>query len=81
MTPQFIALITYVHRYKYICCDAFARILGDLAGVGLEFARKDLEEGRLAGAVRADDSVAVAALEREVHFLEENAATVLKTDI
>jgi hypothetical protein len=61
--------------------DAFARILADLAGVGFEFARKDLEEGRLAGAVRADDSVAVATLEGEVHFLEEDAATVLKTDI
>ena len=46
-----------------------------------EFARKDFQEGGLSGAVRTDDSVAVAALEGEVYFLEENTATVLKTDI
>ena len=61
--------------------DAFARVLGDFTGVGFEFARKDFQEGGLSGAVRTDDSVAVAALEGEVHLFEEDAATVLKTDI
>ena len=49
--------------------------------VRFEFARKNLEECGLAGTVCADDTVAVASLERKVHFLEEDAATILETDI
>jgi hypothetical protein len=39
----------------------------------LYVAGKDFEEGRFACAVRADDTVAVAGSEFEVHVLEEGA--------
>ena len=61
--------------------DTFARVLRDFTRVRFEFARKNLEECGLAGTVCADDTVAVASLEGKVHFLEEDAATILETDI
>jgi len=61
--------------------DTFARVLRDFTRVRFEFARKNLEECGFAGTVCADNTVAIAALEGKVHFLEENAATILKTDI
>ena len=62
-------------------CDTFARVLRDFTRVRFEFARKNLEECGLAGTICADNTVAIAALEGEVYFLEEDAATILKTDI
>ena len=61
--------------------DTFARVLRDFTRVRFEFARKNLEECGFAGTVCADNTVAVASLEGKIHFLEENAATILKTDI
>ena len=52
---------------------ALARADGDLALVGLELAREELQEGGLARAVRADDAVAIARGEFEVDVLEEEA--------
>ena len=61
--------------------DTFARVLRDFTRVRFEFARKNLEECGFAGTVCADDTVAVASLEGKVYFLEEDAATILETDI
>ena len=61
--------------------DTFARVLRDFTRIRFEFARKNLEECGLAGTVCADDTVAVASLEGKVHFFEEDAATILETDI
>lgn len=61
--------------------DAFARVVGDVARVRFEFARKDFQERGFPGAVRADDPVAISLAEREVDFLEKYAASVLQTDI
>ena len=46
---------------------------GDLALVGLDFAGQQLEQGRLARAVRADDADAVAALDAEGEVLDDRA--------
>src|SRR3546814_1949731 len=43
----------------------------DLALVGLDFAGQQLEQGRLARAVRADDADAVAALDAEIQPLDD----------
>ncbi len=58
--------------------DADARALVDhhVALGGLLVARDDLEEGGLAGAVRADEAVARAAHQLERHLLEEGARAV-----
>jgi hypothetical protein len=50
-----------------------ARSLGydDLAFIVLDFARQYAEKGRLAGAVRPYDAVAIARREFEVYILEE----------
>src|SRR3546814_6804327 len=45
----------------------------DLALVGLDFAGQQLEQGRLARAVRADDADAVAALDAEIQPLDDRA--------
>ena len=44
-----------------------------LAGIRLEFAGKQFEEGRFTGAVGADDAVAVAGRKFEVDILEKDA--------
>ena len=61
--------------------DTFARVLRDFTRVRFEFARKNFEECGFAGTVCADDTVAVASLKGKVHFFEEDAATILETDI
>ena len=51
--------------------QSLARGDDDIALVVLELARKYFQEGRLAGAVRADDPVAVARGEFQVNLFEE----------
>ena len=46
----------------------------DLAGGGLQIPGEDAEEGGLAGAVGADDAVAVAGNELQLHVLEQGLA-------
>ena len=47
------------------CHDAFC---------GLDFAEDELEEGRFAGAVGADEANAAVGLDRHVHVVEQEAA-------
>ncbi len=53
----------------------------DLAGGGLQFPGEDAQEGGLAGAVCADDAVAVAGGELQVHVLEEGLAAEVEAQI
>src|SRR5690606_11809343 len=47
-----------------------------LSGTGRQEAEQDAEQGRLAGAVRADDRVHAAARYREVEMVQRERATV-----
>ena len=63
--------------------NAHAVVLGDhhLAGGGLQIPGEDAQKGGLAGAVGADDAVAVAGDELEVHVLEERLAGEVQGDV
>ncbi len=62
-------------------CDPLAGTHGDLPLVSLNLARKDLEKGGFAGAVGADEAIAVAGGELDVHVLEENPLAVGEGDV
>ncbi|TLD45743.1 MAG: hypothetical protein FAZ92_02005 [Accumulibacter sp.] len=61
--------------------QAFVDVLGDVAGSRLEFACQDLHEGRLARAVGADQSIAIALAELEGDVLEQGAGPELHGDV
>ena len=61
--------------------DAFPGPDEDLAFVGVELAGQDLQKGRFAGAVGADQAVAVAGGELDVDILEDDSLAVGKSDI
>ena len=54
---------------------------GDVALVGLCFARYDFEHGRFARSVAPDESDPVALPDDEVHPVEQNAVSVLNVNI
>ena len=53
----------------------------DLAGGGLQVSGQDLQKGGLAGAVCADDAVAVAPGELEIHMGKQGGPAVLQAQI
>ena len=53
----------------------------DIAGRRLQFAGEHFQKGGFAGAVRADDAVAVAGCELQVDLLEQNAAAELHAEV
>ena len=61
--------------------EAFAGTEGDGAVSGGELAGEDAHERRLAGAVGADDAVAIAVGESKVDVLEERALTKLYAEV
>ena len=64
-----------LHQLALLVDDDSGQRLGahDLALVGLEFARQQLEQGRLAGAIGADDADAVAALDAQSEVADDRA--------
>ncbi len=60
---------------------ALVRILGDVAGARVEDAAQDLHERRLAGAVGADQAVAVAVAELDGDVLEQGLGPELLGDV
>ncbi len=66
-----LVLILLEHRHPGLGQDAH------LAGGGLQLAGEDLQEGGFARAVGADDAVAVALDELQVHMGEKRLAAVL----
>ena len=63
--------------------NAHPLILGDhhLAGGRLQIPGEDPQEGGLSGAVGADDAVAVAGGELQVHVLEQGLSAEIETDV
>ncbi len=56
--------------------DLEARRLPQLTGIGLEFAGDQLEQGRLAGAVAADERQTLAALDDKVRPVEQDVMAI-----
>ena len=54
---------------------------GILAGIGLDFPRKDLEEGGLPGAVRPDEAVSIAVAEPDRDVFKQGLAPELHGDV
>ena len=54
---------------------------GHLAGGGLQLAGQDLQKGGLAGAVGADDAVAVAPQELQIHMGKQRGAAVVQAQV
>ena len=61
--------------------DAAAAFEADLAVVGLDFAGQQLEQGRLAGAVAADQGDALARFDRQIDVFEQERAADAEVDI
>ncbi len=61
--------------------DPLARVDGNGAGGGVQLSREDAQEGGLARAVGADDAIAVAGEELQVHMLEQPLTAELHTQI
>src|SRR5690242_3016201 len=61
--------------------DAHVRLDRDVAVRRLELARENLQERRLAGAVRADEAITVAIAELDGDVLEERLLTELNSDV
>jgi hypothetical protein len=55
--------------------------LGDIAGGGFQDAAQDLHEGRFAGAVGADQAIAVAVAEFDGDVLEQGLGPELHGDV
>ena len=68
-------LVLLQHRHAHIGQD------GHLAGGGLQFSGEDLQKGGLAGAVGADDAVAVAPQKLQVHVGKQRGAAVIQAQI
>ena len=68
-------LVLLQNRHAHVGQD------GHLAGAGLQFPGEDLQKGGLAGAVGADDAVAVAPQKLQVHVGEERGAAVVQAQI
>ena len=54
---------------------------GHLAGGGLQVPGEDFQESRLSGAVGADDAIAVAPKELQVHMGEQRGAAVIQAQV
>ena len=54
---------------------------GDLALIGLQFPRKELQKGGFSRPVGADDAIAVPGREFEIDVLEKNLPAVAEGDI
>ena len=53
----------------------------DVTTGGFDYTRENLKEGRLAGTICTDESVAVALCELDVNVLEEGSFTKSKRDV
>ena len=57
------------------------RVNGDAAGGGVQISGENPQEGGLAGTVGADDAVAVAGQELQIHMLEQPLTAKLHTEV
>ena len=60
---------------------AFVRVLGDVAGTRLQFAGDDFHEGRFAGAVGADQAVAIPLAELDGDVFKQGLGPELHGDV